>query len=188
MSITNLANLGTLNSQPIKTGTAISFRGSSFSSVDAIIAFLVKFNPVVESLDFASMKNLQTLPPSIGDCSALTTLDLRETKIENRLTCQDGNDFLSAMKVTIAKADMEAFLSGHAPDALDQIEDILVGQPHSEILEMCKNQFGEEPKATKSGDPELCSHCGKDKASHTFQPGTCVLNALLSVAPMLHLT
>ena len=60
MSITNLANLETLNDQPIKTGKAISFRDSSFSSVDAIIAFLVKFNPAVESLDFSSMKSLQS--------------------------------------------------------------------------------------------------------------------------------
>ena len=60
LSITNLANLETLNDQPIKTGKKISFKYSSLSSVDAIIAFLVKFNLVVESLEFSSMKNLQS--------------------------------------------------------------------------------------------------------------------------------
>ena len=60
MSITNLANLETLNDQPIKTGKKISFAYSSLSSVDAIVAFLVKFNPAVESLDFSSMKSLQS--------------------------------------------------------------------------------------------------------------------------------
>ena len=60
LSITNLANLETLNDQPIKTGKKISFAYSSLSSVDAIVAFLVKFNPAVESLDFTEMSNLQS--------------------------------------------------------------------------------------------------------------------------------
>ena len=62
MSITNLAKLDTLNGQPIKTDKKISFPSlfSSLSSVDAIVAFLVKFNPAVESLDFSKMKNLQS--------------------------------------------------------------------------------------------------------------------------------
>ena len=55
-----MANLETLNDQPIKTGKKISLKKSSFSSVDAIVAFLVKFNPAVESLDFSEMKNLQS--------------------------------------------------------------------------------------------------------------------------------
>ena len=62
LSITNLANLETLNDQPIKTGKTISFKDASFSSVDAIIAFLVKFNPAVESLAFSSAKLEGTQP------------------------------------------------------------------------------------------------------------------------------
>ena len=60
MSITNLANLETLNDQKIKTGKTISFRWSSFSSVDAVVAFLLKFNPDVELLDFREMEYLQS--------------------------------------------------------------------------------------------------------------------------------
>ena len=61
MSFANLANLETLNDQPIKTGKKISFASfSSLSSVDAIVAFLVKFNPAVESLDCSGMTNLQS--------------------------------------------------------------------------------------------------------------------------------
>ena len=60
MGITNLANLETLNGQPIKTGKKISFAYSSFSSVDAIVAFLAKFNLGVETLDFSKMLNLQS--------------------------------------------------------------------------------------------------------------------------------
>ena len=60
-SITNLAKLDTLNGEPIKTGKEISFSSfSSLSSVDAIVAFLVKFNPAVESLDCSRMTNLQS--------------------------------------------------------------------------------------------------------------------------------
>ena len=75
LSITNLANLETLNDQPIKTGKAISFQDSSFSSVDAIIAFLVKFNPAVESLDLSEMKNLQSKSPAVS-CSTHATPDV----------------------------------------------------------------------------------------------------------------
>ena len=67
-----------------------------------VVAFLVKFNPAVESLDFSEIKNLKSkwrqfhvtpilqsdvimigIPASIGDCSALTTLNLYNTKIES---------------------------------------------------------------------------------------------------------
>jgi len=81
LSITNLTNLETLNDQPIKTGKTISFEKSSFASVDAIIAFLVKFNPAVESLDFSGTKSLQTIPDEIGKLQNLKDLNLRETGI-----------------------------------------------------------------------------------------------------------
>ena len=102
MSITNLANLEILNDQPIKTGKEISFENCPYSSVDAIVAFLVKFNPAVESLDFSKMQNLQSkwrwlhvppvlqyltssscisaLPKEIGELSALQKLDLGRCK------------------------------------------------------------------------------------------------------------
>merc|ERR1719158_2259291 len=81
MSITNLANLETLNDQPIKTGKTFSFSSSSFSSVDAIVAFLVKFNPAVESLNFSSMENLQTIPGEISKLQNLKELGLGGTSI-----------------------------------------------------------------------------------------------------------
>ena len=94
MSITNLVNLKTLNGQQIKTSKKISFARSSYSSVDAIIAFLVKFNPAVEELDLSLMKILQSafsafscsthsykylcleLPDGISGCISLTDLNL----------------------------------------------------------------------------------------------------------------
>ena len=95
MSFANLANLETLNDQPIKTGKKLSFARYSYSSVDAIIAFLAKFNPAVESLDLSEMRNLQSklpaisfithatsdviiaaLPTSIGQLQNLTSLDV----------------------------------------------------------------------------------------------------------------
>ena len=51
MSITNLAALQTLNGQPIKSGKEVSFSAWNLTSVDALVAFLVKFNPGVESID-----------------------------------------------------------------------------------------------------------------------------------------
>ena len=51
MSITNLAALQTLNGQSIKTGKQVSFSKWKLTSVDALVAFLVKFNPGVESID-----------------------------------------------------------------------------------------------------------------------------------------
>ena len=66
MSFANLANLETLNDQPIKTSKNISFARYSYSSVDAIIAFLAKFNPAVESLDLSNMQNLQSKLPAIS--------------------------------------------------------------------------------------------------------------------------
>ena len=72
MSFANLANLETLNDQPIKTGKKISFARYSYSSVDAIIAFLAKFNPAVESLDLSEMKNLQSKSPAVS-CSTHAT-------------------------------------------------------------------------------------------------------------------
>ena len=74
MSFANLANLETLNDQPIKTGKDISFARYSYSSVDAIIAFLAKFNPAVESLDLSEMRNLQSKLPAIS-CSTHATLN-----------------------------------------------------------------------------------------------------------------
>ena len=73
MSFANLANLETLNDKPIKTGKKISFARYSYSSVDAIIAFLAKFNPVVESLDLSEMRNLQSKLPTVS-CSTHATL------------------------------------------------------------------------------------------------------------------
>ena len=74
MSITNLANLETLNDQPIKTGKEISFEGSSYSSIDAIVAFLVKFNPGVQKLDLSDMTNLQSKHRAVFVTSVRHTL------------------------------------------------------------------------------------------------------------------
>ena len=50
MSITNFAALQTLNGQPIKTGKKVLFSKWNLTSVDALVAFLVKFNPGVEEI------------------------------------------------------------------------------------------------------------------------------------------
>ena len=84
MSITNLAKLETLNDQPIKTGKKISFAGSLLSSVDAIVAFLLKFNPAVESLDFSSMKNLQSKLSAVS-CSTHATYDVIITGLPSEI-------------------------------------------------------------------------------------------------------
>ena len=73
MSITSLVNLQTLNDQQIKTSKKISFARSSYSSVDAIIAFLVKFNPAVEELDLSIMKNLQSAFSAFSCSTHFTT-------------------------------------------------------------------------------------------------------------------
>ena len=84
MNFANLTNLETLNDQPIKTGKKISFARYSYSSVDAIIAFLAKFNPAVESLDFSEMKNLQSKLPAIS-CITHATSDVIITGLPNEI-------------------------------------------------------------------------------------------------------
>ena len=98
LSITNLANLETLNDQPIKTGKAISFAHSSLSSVDAIIAFLVKFNPAVESLDFSSMKNLQSKykpPLSVTPMLQSEHFFVRQTAGIVKMALRDQSTFMT---------------------------------------------------------------------------------------------